>query len=111
MIKRPLGLIFCETNLIFNYSYYLKLEVDLDHIQLGKSKTRSSSLTLATVMEIAELFINNQLLYPESEAKYGSDICEYFSIISNFKTKKYKLVFCICTDRPHAIGILTLHRI
>jgi hypothetical protein len=62
-------------------------------------------------MEISELFINNQFLYPESETKYGSDLCEYFSIINNYKTKKYKLVFCICTDRPHAIGILTLHRI
>lgn len=111
VIKRPAGLIFCETSLIFNYGHYLKLEIDLDHIQLGKSKTRSASLTLATVMEISELFINNEFLYPESEAKYGSDFCEYFSIINDYQSKKYKLVFCICTDRPHAIGILTLHRI
>ena len=111
MIKRPLGLVFCETSLVFNCSYYLKLEIDIDHIQLGKNKKRLSALTLAAVVELSELFINNQFFYPEGEARYGSDFCEYFSIINHYKTKKYKLVFCICTDRPHAIGIITLHRI
>lgn len=74
MIKRPLGLTFCEASIAFNRSYCSKFEVDLNHIQLGKSKTRSSSLTLATIMEISELFINNQFLYPEIEKKYGSDL-------------------------------------
>ena len=111
VINRPAGLVFCEVSLIFNLSHYLKFEIDLDHINLGKKKMRIADLSLATVVEIAEKFINNQLLVPEAEKEYEADNCEYFSIMSTYKMKKFKLVFCICSDRPRAIGIITLHRI
>lgn len=111
MINRPVGLIFCETSLVFNFSYYLKFEIDLDHVKTGKGKTRLSDMSLATIVEISEKFINNQLLIPDTEKKYGNEICEYFSIVNTYKMKKFKLVFCICSDRPRAIGIITLYRI
>jgi hypothetical protein len=68
------------------------LEIDRSHINLGKKKTRAGHLS-------------------GDQKQYGEEYCDYFSILGNVYGKKYKLIFCIFSDRPSSIGIITLFRV
>lgn len=111
LITRPNGLVIKEVVLQFNFEQYSTLEIDLDHINLGRNGTRQARFTVDLAAEIVIGLIDEEDLFFNDKKRYGNEFCYYFSKIGKFKEKKYKLVFCICSDRPRSIGIITLFRV
>ena len=110
LIKRPLGIVLCEVEIRFNRRQFFCLEIDLNHINLGKGGTRNSNYTVAEVAGIVLEMINDIEFESHSSKQYKNGFCEYFSFTEKYQMKNYKVVFCICTDRPRSIGIITLFR-
>ncbi len=112
MVERPVDLIKVEWRLQFNGLQFEALEIDLVHINTGKKQTRASSYSVSDVVFIFDKIVNGAALYPVDARKYKNVACEYFiksGLLSD--GNKYKIVFCICSDRPRTIGILTMHRV
>lgn len=91
----------------FNFLIYTKLEIDLAHVNKGER----SSYTSKDVAQIVSHLLNGLRLEASDEKSFGEDICSYFVRSGEFEDKNYKLVFCICSDRPESIGVITLHRV
>lgn len=111
LITRPSGLVECEVNLIFNFRKIDGLEIDIEHINFGKKNSRDSSLSVSLIAGIVEVLINGKEYESQNIKFYGDEVCAYYKIIGIFDSKKYKLVICLCSDRPRRIGIITLFRI
>lgn len=107
MIARPSGLITIKRDVIFNYQEFLRLEIDLIHI----NKCGRSNLGVELVIDIVNKLINYSVLEAVEERQYGSVVCEYFVHIEDYLGKRYKIVFCICSARPTVIGVITLYRV
>lgn len=107
VIKRPSDLYIVDVCLSFNYRMFQKLEIDLEHI----NKNGRSGFTIEMISHLICRLLGGKFLAPVAVKTYGIDSCEYFLIEENIFNKKYKLVFCICDDRPEAIGIITFFRI
>ncbi|MDD0852101.1 hypothetical protein HBN50_03290 [Halobacteriovorax sp. GB3] len=105
MIERPSGLEAVEVNIEFNFLNYTKLEIDLAHV----NKDGRSSYSCEDVAEIVSHLLNGLRLEASDEKAFGEEICSYFVRSGAFEEKNYKLVFCICSDRPESIGVITLH--
>ena len=93
LIKRPEGL--------------ESIEVDLVHI----NKNGRSFLTKEYTSSIVMNLLNGLFLQASDTKEFKKEICVYFLRTGFFKSKKFKLVFCICSDKPKTIGIITLFRI
>lgn len=106
MIERPIGLKLIAIDLVFNFQTFKFLEIDLNHI----NKNKRSTYTLEEAKNIISELLLNKLLEPSAIREYKSESCSYFVLIDCFMRKKFKVVFCICSDRPENIGIITLHR-
>ncbi len=107
MVNRPKNLEKVHTRLIFNLQKFLELEIDLAHI----NRDGRANLSTAEVLEIVDSFLNGRGLRPSDTKEFGDEVCSYFVKTDLFKDKKYKLVFCICSDKPKTIGIITLYRV
>lgn len=107
MIVRPDGLLIVEVDIEFNFLSYTKLEIDLAHVNKGER----SSYTSKDVAEIVSHLLDGLRLEVSDEKSFGEEICSYFVRSGEFKDKRYKLVFCVCSDRPESIGVITLHRV
>lgn len=107
MITRPSGLEISKVDLVFNFQNFEYIEIDLNHVNKGGR----SQLVKENVAMIVTSLINETALAPSDEKVFGDDICSYFVKKGNFESKIYKLVFCICCDRPTSIGVITLHRV
>lgn len=107
MIIRPDGLVIVEVNIEFNFLNYTKLEIDLAHV----NKDERSSYTSDEVAKIVSHLLNGLRLEASDEKAFGEEVCSYFVRSGEFEDKNYKLVFCICSDRPESIGVITLHRV
>lgn len=110
MIKRPVNVILCEIELQFNNKQFFCLEIDINHINLGKDGKRKSNYTVAEVAGLVFELFDHIEIESHSSRQYKNGSSEYFSIIEEYLGKKYKVVFCICSDRPRSIGIMTLFR-
>lgn len=110
MLIRPISLIQLDAKIIFNQHLFLKLEIDLDHINEGKSKTRNKLHTAEEVSIIVSHLLQFKNCKSSGLKMYNEDICNYYVIIGLFEKKQYKVVFCICSDRPMSIGVITLFR-
>ena len=106
MIKRPKGLEIVELTVEFNFQKFTCLEIDLEHV----NKDQRSNFSLEDVSQIVLVLIDNLRLSPSGEKEFGDDICSYFVRSASYEDKNFKLVFCICSDRPATIGVITLHR-
>lgn len=106
MITRPKNLVHVEMNIEFNFHGYEVLEIDLEHI----NKEKRSHLTAYEVSFIVKSLIDGMNLYPSGVKSFNDEICSYFVRRNLYKDKSYKLVFCICSDRPYSIGVITLYR-
>lgn len=106
-IKRPDNLVRAKLELEFNYRLFHELECDLDHI----NKNERSNFSLLEVMNIVASLLTNIRLAPIAEKDFNGEICSYFRRAGFYEMKKFKLIFCIFSDRPAALGIITLHRI
>ena len=85
--------------------------MDISHINFGKKETRVSNYTSAEIIAIVLNFINDQDFMPEATRQFENESCDYFLYIGKYNGKNYKLIFCICSDRPNSIGVITLFRL
>lgn len=106
MIIRPEGLELVEVSLVFNLKIIERLEIDLAHV----NKAERSKYKASEVAFLIGRFINHLELPSSSEKIIGGEICHYFVSFGEIEGKKYKLVFCTCSDRPKTIGVITLYR-
>jgi len=107
VIKRPENLLFEPLYLNFNKKVFLGLEIDLDHVNKGKR----SNLTIRDVTRIVLTELQFKILEPSGSRSFEPDNCDYFEIIFFLGPKKMKMVFCICSDRPRTIGVITLYQV
>lgn len=110
MIPRPNRLICRFVEITFNKREFNFLEIDLEHINEGKSRDRKGELTVSQVVLIVQHFINDDDLEANDVKYFGGYNCQFFVKKQFYRDKMFKLVFCICSDRPDTIGIITLHR-
>lgn len=111
MVPRPFKLSERLVEIFFNDLLYSVLEIDLEHINLGKSRTRNSDFTITEVVNIAVNFLDGDSKDMTDERIFGEYFCQYYVFKKDYRYKKYKMVVCICSDKPERIGIITLHRI
>jgi hypothetical protein len=91
----------------FNFQTISELEIDLAHV----NKSDRSKLTAMEVLNIVSELIGNKILSPSDYKEFDDEICTYYVKTGLVYEKKYKAVFCICSDKPNTIGVITLHRI
>ena len=111
MIPRPHWLISRFIEITFNSREFNFLEIDLDHINKGKSRERSGDVTASEVALIVQSFLNGNDIEANDVKYFGQYNCQFFVKKQLYLNKMYKMVLCICSDRPDTIGIITLHRI
>ena len=107
MIERPKRLEIIEIDIEFNLRSFETLEIDLIHI----NKNGRSGLSAEQVTSIIKGLIHKLVLSASGQKEFGEEICSYFVRTGTVRDKKYKAVFCICSDRPFSIGVITLHRV
>ncbi len=107
MITRPSDLEIISANFEFNFQTISELEIDLAHV----NKLERSKFTAMEVLNIiSELVVNKNFSHSDYK-EFGDEICTYYVKTGLVYEKKYKAVFCICSDKPNTIGVITLHRI
>lgn len=107
MILRPSDLEICDIWISFNLQVFESLEIDLTHVNKGGR----SNFTKGEVKMICINIVEGLNLFPSAEKAFGDEYCTYYVRIGVIENKKYKLVFCVCSDRPKSIGVITLHRV
>ncbi len=111
MVPRPEGLVERFVEIIFNDLNYTTLEIDINHINSGKGFSRKTNFTAIEIVNIAVCFLNGISTEMVNDTYFGDTYCQYYVCENDYGSKKMKMVFCICSDRPDRIGIITLHRI
>ncbi len=106
MITRPESLIIVPIHLIFNRKLFYGLEIDLEHI----NKKKRSKFTEIEVTKYVLANLSFKKLEPSGEGQFNKESCDYFEIVFNDQNKLLKLVFCVCSDKPRVIGIITLYQ-
>lgn len=106
MIERPRNLIYEKCKIEFNYRLFDRLEINLVHI----NKNRRSNFSPIEIHDAVIQFVGGRYLKQSTQKFFGVECCSYFVVIDQFKSKLYKLVFCICSDRTFNIGVITFHR-
>lgn len=106
MIERPKDLVTVDVEIEFNTVCYVRLEIDLGHVNKGGR----SQYSVAEVGEIVKSFLDSQILQPSGNQFFGDYYCDYFVVKKEMNKNKYKLVFCVCSDRPDTIGVITLFK-
>ena len=107
LIIRPDELEIIEAKIEFNMKEFMSLEVDLSHI----NKNGRSCYSVLEVKKIVATLIDGLLLSPSREKEFGDEFCSYFVKTGEVMEKKLKLVFCICSDKPDCIGVITLYNV
>jgi hypothetical protein len=110
-VVRPDDLVTVDVEIEFNFLYYNKIEIDLEHINRGKSNTREAGYRVDEVTNIVKSLLDGAMSDVYTKKYYGDDCCTYFSIHKTLEDKHYKIVFCYCSDRKETLGIITLHRL
>lgn len=106
MIVRPKELEFIDINIEFNDRLFEQLEVDLAHV----NKNGRSIYTALQAAKLVKQIIGGRKLAPSASRAFKNEICLYYVATGDFKLKNYKVVFCICSDKPNAIGLITLFK-
>lgn len=107
MLGRPHNLQSVSTSILFNFNYYDCCEIDLEHV----NKNKRSHFSIEDVADIVHSKLNGLKLEPSDTKFFLNTACEYFVVRLIYENKRFKLVFCICTDKPSTIGVITLFRI
>ena len=106
MIKRPADLVEIEVELFFNSRPIDRIEVDLAHI----NKNSRSNVNATEVWEIVVFNLSNATVKATDTKRYHGGECDYFVIEVRHKAKWFRLVCCICSDKPTTLGIMTFYR-
>lgn len=110
-VTRPANLVIVDVEIEFNFLIYTKLEIDVNHINYGKSFTRVVNYSANEVAGLVHLLLDGVSSDLYTEKVYGDESCYYFSLIKNIDERRYKIVFCTCSDRQGVLGIMTLYRV
>lgn len=112
MIERPNNLIIVEANFEFNGLLINEIEIDLDHVNFGRNmEKKRSSFEADFVSKVCLEFFSNKYLKDVGQQQFGDDLCLYFKLEEVFRNERYKMVICICTDKPNTIGVITMYKI
>ena len=107
MIRRPMGLVEVYHEIKFNGYRYEQLEIDLLHV----NKEGRSQYLIVDVVRIVETLLTGVFLLPSDSRIFGKEMCSYFVRTGKVGNKVFKIVFCICSDKPQSIGLITLFRL
>ncbi len=112
MIIRPNSLISVKTNFGFNGLIITEVEIDINHVNFGKNKSKKrSNFNADFVAKVCNKFFSNKFLEDVGLKEFGDEVCRYFKIDSVFENKKYRMVICVCSDKPNTVGVITLYEI
>lgn len=106
MITRPTHLEDINADLEFNGQRFVRLEVDLEHI----NKHKRSGYSLSEILKIVTSMIDGKYYTTAGDKNFGDERCTYYVVRCSYHGRQYRLVMCVCTDEPETIGILTLHK-
>lgn len=106
MILRPKHLVRSKISLQFNGFRFSEIEVDLEHVNQNKR----SKLEVEDIEEILKSWVEQRFYSSAGEKKFGNEICTYYVVRKKYKAKPYKLVLCICSDKPSTLGVITFYR-
>jgi hypothetical protein len=101
LIVRPENLLFYKVDLWFNFDHFSMIEMDISHINFGKKVRRISNYSSEEIAAIVLNFINDQDFMPEATRQFENEVCDYFLFVGKYNGKNYKLIFCLCSDRPN----------
>jgi hypothetical protein len=107
VIIRPSHLTILKCDFSFNGLEIEELEIDLKHI----NKRGRSSYTAEEISKFVRFYLDGKILYYSDKKIFGDDFCEYYVWINSAEQKTFKLVFCICSDKPSTIGVLTFYQL
>ncbi|MFP5491472.1 MAG: hypothetical protein ACLGG0_08225 [Bacteriovoracia bacterium] len=107
MIIRPVGLIILDLQIYFNQRNFDKIEIDLGHI----NKLQRSKFEARFIKNVIEENLDGISLRKVDLKSFGDEYCEYFITVVKLLDKNFKLVFCVCSDRPQTIGVITFYRL
>ncbi len=110
MIKRPENLLVRRMNLFFNLIEFDTIEIDIDHINQGKHQSRPINFPEVMMLNIIKALIHHEEMKPSEIKDFDDENCSYFVNEGFFNKKKFKIVFCACSDKPRTIGIIRLYR-
>ena len=111
MVPRPVGLIERFVNIIFNNRHYSIIEIDINHINHGKNGNRTSDLEIFDIVNISLALLDGVEIEYIDEKIYGDTRCHFYVREGTYRSKKYRMVFCVCSDFLEKIGVITLYRI
>lgn len=106
MIIRP-TLELIEIDIEFNFKIFKSVEVDLNHV----NKYGRSQFTAFEVALFTQRVLQGKKMQPSAVKSFDKEVCSYFVRRELWNGKAYKIVFCICSDRPDTIGVITLFRV
>lgn len=107
MIVRPDNLRRVDCRITFNFLKFDEIEIDLDHINQGAR----SNFTIEQISKIVSFNLEGKILKYSKLRIFGEEFCEYYVVYEITPTKTFKLVFCVCSDRPKSIGVITFYRV
>lgn len=107
LVLRPDNFYVVPIQIFFNFKEYDSLEIDLDHI----NKNGRSDFTSSQVERVLRRMLHGSVQdFQDFKRYFGGDYMYYSSEVETGKLN-YKVAFCICTDRPKRIGVMTIYRI
>ncbi|MGZ3857576.1 MAG: hypothetical protein ACXVKO_15060 [Bacteriovorax sp.] len=74
VVVRPGSLVIIDVEIEFNFLNYLKIEIDLQHINRGKNLTRETNLSEEEILILVKEFLNGEILESEVQKDYGDEI-------------------------------------
>lgn len=107
LVRRPDHLEYIAVKIMFRGLWFDTIEIDLQHI----NKFRRSNFNTKDIGYAAKTMLNERFFEAHTTKRYDDESCNYYVIIERFNGIYYKLVICICSDRPESIGIITFYRI
>lgn len=112
MINRPKTLVHIECAFVFNGLIIEEIEIDLEHINYGKSKRNMrSNYDSEFVSGLCRMLLANKNLESVGERTFNDEICSYYKVEDFFEKTKLRVVVCVCSDKPNTLGVLTLYKV
>jgi len=111
LVLRPKNLITVKANFEFNGQLFSEIEVDLVHINRGRSgRKQRSDFDAKTVANFCETLLSGKTLKPIGEQSFGDEMCSYYKLTGKYGSDLYRLVACYCTDKPLTLGVITFFK-
>jgi hypothetical protein len=74
VIIRPEGLKEVGAKIFFNLRFFSQLEIDLEHVNQGKTGLRATKYQIDDIARIVHALLDEKILAVSKEKKYGDEI-------------------------------------